>query len=97
MGYGGVDQIFNYLSVPLTLFACVGIINAINLIDDVDGYSSGYSIVSCLLFGVMFYELGNNQMVVLAAIVGASLLPFFLHNVFGKYFKCLSVMQEHCH
>ena len=86
-GLWGLNQIPNYLSVPLTVFACVGIINAINLIDGIDGYSSGYSIVSCLLFGVMFYELGNIQMVVLAAIVAASLLPFFLHNVFGKYSK----------
>ena len=86
-GLWGLEVIPNYISVPLTVFACVGIINAINLIDGVDGYSSGYSIVSCSLFGVMFYELGNIRMVALAAIVAASLLPFFLHNVFGKRSK----------
>ena len=86
-GLWGLEVIPDYLSVPLTVFACVGIINAINLIDGVDGYSSGYSVVSCILFGAMFYELGNIRMVALAAIVAASLLPFFLHNVFGKYSK----------
>ena len=86
-GLWGLEVIPNYISIPLTVFACVGIINAINLIDGVDGYSSGYSIVSCILFGVMFYELGNVRMVALAAIVAASLLPFFLHNVFGKHSK----------
>ncbi len=86
-GLWGVHEIPNYISVPLTVFACTGIINAINLIDGVDGYSSGYSIVSCILFGVMFYELGNISMVALATIVTASLLPFFLHNVFGKHSK----------
>ena len=86
-GLWGLEVIPDYLSVPLTVFACVGIINAINLIDGVDGYSSGYSVVSCMLFGAMFYELGNIRMVALAAIVAASLLPFFLHNVFGKYSK----------
>ena len=65
----------------------VGIINAINLIDGVDGYSSGYTIVSSILFGVMFYVLGNLSMVALAVIVAISLLPFFLHNVFGKESK----------
>jgi UDP-N-acetylmuramyl pentapeptide phosphotransferase/UDP-N-acetylglucosamine-1-phosphate transferase len=65
----------------------VGIINAVNLIDGVDGYSSGYSIVSSSLFGVMFYHLSNERMVTLSAIVAASLLPFFLHNVFGKTSK----------
>lgn len=86
-GLWGVGVIPNYISVPLTVFACVGIINAINLIDGVDGYSSGYSIVSCILFGVMFYELGYIRMVAIAAVVAASLLPFFLHNVFGKHSK----------
>lgn len=83
-GLWGVQTISNYISVPLTVFACVGIINAINLIDGVDGYSSGYSIVSCTFFGAMFYFLGNIRMVALAAIVITSLAPFFLHNVFGK-------------
>ena len=86
-GLWGLEVIPNYISIPLTVFACVGIINAINLIDGVDGYSSGYSIVSCIIFGVMFYELGNIHMVALAAVVAASLLPFFLHNVFGKHSK----------
>lgn len=86
-GLWGIDTIPNIISVPLTAFACVGIINAVNLIDGVDGYSSGYSIISCVLFGVMFYALGDIRMVALAAIVAASLLPFFLHNVFGKHSK----------
>ena len=86
-GLWGLHTIPDYISIPLTIFACVGIINAINLIDGVDGYSSGYSIVSCVLFGIMFYHLDNVRMVVLAAIVAASLLPFFFHNVFGKYSK----------
>ena len=86
-GLWGVNRISNYISVPLTVFACVGIINAINLIDGVDGFSSGYSMVSCLLFGIIFYNLGNMQMVTLAAIVASSLAPFFLHNVFGKSSK----------
>lgn len=86
-GLWGLDVIPNYISIPLTIIACVGIINAINLIDGVDGYSSGYSIVSCILFGVMFYKLGNIRMVALSYIVAASLLPFFLCNVFGKHSK----------
>ena len=86
-GLWGLNVIPNYISVPLTVFACVGIINAVNLIDGVDGYSSGYSIISCVMFGIMFYTLGDIRMVALAAIVAASLLPFFLHNVFGKHSK----------
>lgn len=86
-GLWGLQEVPLYLSVPLTVVASVGIINAINLIDGVDGYSSGYSIVSCALFGMMFYVLDNIRMVTLAAIVATSLVPFFFHNVFGKHSK----------
>ena len=86
-GLWNMQEIPLYFSVPLTVVASVGIINAINLIDGVDGYSSGYSIVSCLLFGIMFYTLGNIRMVTMAAIVATSLVPFFFHNVFGKHSK----------
>lgn len=86
-GLWGVHYIPNYISIPLTVVSCVGIINAINLIDGVDGYSSGYSIVSSIIFGVFFYLIGNIAMVGLTAIVVAALLPFFFHNVFGKSSK----------
>lgn len=86
-GLWGLTTIPEYISIPLTIFACVGIINAINLIDGVDGYSSGYSIVSCILFGVIFFMLDNIRMAALCAIVAASLIPFFCHNVFGKHSK----------
>ena len=86
-GLWGIGVVPVEVAVPLTVFACVGIINAINLIDGVDGYSSGYTIVSCILFAIMFYYLGNIRMVTLAAIVATSLLPFFVHNVFGKKSK----------
>ena len=86
-GLWGLYSIPQYISIPLTLFACVGIINAINLIDGVDGYSSGYSIVSCILFGIIFFVMDNIRMAALSAIVAASLIPFFCHNVFGKHSK----------
>ena len=86
-GLWGVDILPVWASLPLTVFACVGIINAINLIDGVDGYSSGYCIMASIYFGYAFYKLGNMKMVALAAIMIAALLPFFCCNVFGKHSK----------
>ncbi len=83
----GVAILPRWASVPLTVFACVGIINAINLIDGVDGYSSGYCVMASLYFGFTFFKLGNMQMVTLAAIMIAALIPFFCCNVFGKHSK----------
>lgn len=71
-------------TLPLTIFAAVGIINAINLIDGVNGLSSGYCIMACLIFGAFFFFAGDSAMVLLAAACVGALIPFFLHNVFGK-------------
>lgn len=71
-------------SLLLTVFAAVGIINAINLIDGVNGLSSGYCVIACLIFGSLFFLAGDLVMVLLAAVCMGALIPFFLHNVFGK-------------
>lgn len=86
-GLWGIGSISPWIGVPLTIVSVVGIINAINLIDGVDGYSSGYCIMACTIFGFFFYLAGDVNMVMLAAVCIASLLPFFFHNVFGRTSK----------
>jgi UDP-N-acetylmuramyl pentapeptide phosphotransferase/UDP-N-acetylglucosamine-1-phosphate transferase len=72
-----------WIAVPLTVFSCVGFINAINMIDGVNGLSSGLCMVCCGMFGVAFVHSGDVANAVLAFSMVASLLPFFMHNVFG--------------
>ena len=86
-GLWGLGVVPFAVALPLTLFAAVGIINAINLIDGVNGLSSGYGILSSLIFGVLFYSVGDTKMALLAAVTCGSLIPFVLHNVFGRYSK----------
>lgn len=86
-GLWGLNQIPQGVAIPLTVFAAVGIINAINLIDGVDGLSSGYCILTSLLFGVMFWYVGDRTMGMLVVVAAGSLIPFFFHNVFGKSSK----------
>ncbi len=74
-----------WIAVPLTVFSCVGFINAINMIDGVNGLSSGLCMVCCGMFGVAFVHSGDVANAVLAFSMVASLLPFFMHNVFGKH------------
>jgi len=68
----------------LTVFAAVGIINAINLIDGVNGLSSGFGVMACTAFGLFFLYAGDAGMALLAAGCIGALIPFFFHNVFGK-------------
>ena len=83
-GLWGYHQIGQDIAIPLTIFAAVGIINSINLIDGVNGLSSGYCIMACSIFGTLFYIEGNIPMTILAAVAVGSLIPFFFHNVFGS-------------
>ena len=85
-GLWGYHSIPDYLAVPLTVFAAVGIMNAINLIDGVDGYSSGFGAMACMVFAVMFYKLGNQTMMIIAVAAEGALIPF-LYNVFGSKSK----------
>lgn len=86
-GLFGIHKLPVYISLPLCTIACTGIINAINMIDGVDGLSSSLCIVACLSFGVAFALSFDGTMAVMAALAGGALIPFFLHNVFGKESK----------
>lgn len=83
-GLWGIYHLPNYVAVPLTVFAGVGIINAINMVDGVNGLSSGLCVVCCALFGISFLQLGDMPDALLAFVMLAAIVPFLLHNVFGS-------------
>lgn len=86
-GVWGLHVIPDAISVPLSLVAGVGIMNAVNLIDGVDGYCSTYGVMSCGAFATIFYISGDMMMYTLALIEIGAVIPFFFHNVFGKTSK----------
>lgn len=87
-GLWGQDELITlYWGLPLSIFAGVGIINAINMIDGVDGYSSGYGIIANALFGMVFFLIGDYIPGLLSFVAASALIPFYLHNVFGRKSK----------
>ncbi len=86
-GLFGIHKLPVYLSLPLVSFGGCGIINAINMIDGVDGLSSGLCIMASLAFGVFFCASFDGTMAVMCSLSAGALIPFFLHNVFGKTSK----------
>ena len=83
-GMWGVGALSWWIAVPLTVFAGVGIINSINMIDGVNGLSSGICMTCSILFGVAFIRIMDWGNAVLAFSMAAALMPFFIHNVFGS-------------
>ncbi|MCI6551119.1 MAG: undecaprenyl/decaprenyl-phosphate alpha-N-acetylglucosaminyl 1-phosphate transferase [Prevotella sp.] len=86
-GLFGIHKLPVWLSLPLSAVAGVGIINSINMIDGVDGLSSGFCVVACLSFGFFFCVSYDGTMAVMCALAAGALIPFFLHNVFGAKSK----------
>ncbi len=82
-GFLGIESFSWYIGVPLTVFCCVGIINAINMIDGVNGLSSGLCILCSFIYGIVFLVAGDAGNACLAFAMLGALLPFFVHNVFG--------------
>lgn len=86
-GLWGIWWMPAWTSMLVTIIACVGIMNAINMIDGVNGLCSGYCIVVCSFFAITFWISHNFEATAMAIIAVGALIPFFLHNVFGKKSK----------
>ena len=86
-GLWGIETFSWWIGVPLTVFAGVGIINAMNMIDGVNGLSSGLCITFSTMFGVAMFRAHDYPNAMLAFVYAAALLPFLLHNVLGKTSK----------
>ncbi|MBR4263685.1 MAG: undecaprenyl/decaprenyl-phosphate alpha-N-acetylglucosaminyl 1-phosphate transferase [Paludibacteraceae bacterium] len=83
-GLFGIEQIGIIPSYLISLFILIAIINAINLIDGVDGLASGLGILYCSFFAVWFGLAGEQTWSVLAICLIGALAVFFIFNVFGK-------------
>lgn len=83
-GLWGIDELNDWIAIPFSVFVGVSIINGVNLIDGVDGYSSGYGMMACIFFGLCYWTVWSPTMTCLTMIVIGALLPFFMHNVFGQ-------------
>ena len=78
-----IHALLEWIGYPITLFAVVFIINAINLIDGIDGLASGLCGVAMLFYGLVFFIIGEYIYALLAFATLGVLVPFFYYNVFG--------------
>ena len=79
-----INEITPFIGIPLTMLLTVFITNAINLIDGIDGLSSGLCLVALTMLGIFFTYSQLWIYVLLAVSCIGVLSTFFLYNVFGK-------------
>jgi UDP-N-acetylmuramyl pentapeptide phosphotransferase/UDP-N-acetylglucosamine-1-phosphate transferase len=79
-GLVGVEKIPGWLSITLSLFVYIVIVNSINLIDGVDGLAAGIGFIASMTFGYWFYKNMDLPLALLAVGLGGSLLGFLVYN-----------------
>ena len=72
------------VSILLTVFVFIVIINGFNLIDGIDGLASGIGILTSSAFGIWFWMTGNIAYTILSFSFVGTLTAFFYFNVFSK-------------
>ncbi|MDR2409499.1 MAG: undecaprenyl/decaprenyl-phosphate alpha-N-acetylglucosaminyl 1-phosphate transferase [Bacteroidales bacterium] len=82
-GFLGFNAIPKWIGYPLTVFLAIYIINAINLIDGIDGLASGLSIIAFIVIAYAFYLKGYLFFSLISVTALGCLIPFFRYNVYG--------------
>lgn len=75
-----------FLSIPLTYLWVVGITNAINIIDGLDGLAAGVATISAFTIAAVAFTNGQVTFAVMALILGFASLGFLPHNFHSKIF-----------
>lgn len=77
---GWVKGLPVWLSIPVTIFAVVGLMNSVNMMDNMDGVASGLITLSMFGYALLGHLTNNYDLTILSvAVMGAS-LGFWLHN-----------------
>jgi len=83
-GLFGITEIGIIPSYIISIFILIAIINALNLIDGIDGLASGLGILYCSFFALYFGLAGESSWSILGICMVGSLAVFFIYNVFGN-------------
>jgi UDP-N-acetylmuramyl pentapeptide phosphotransferase/UDP-N-acetylglucosamine-1-phosphate transferase len=75
-GVFGIYALPDWLSIVVTIFSILVIINSINFIDGIDGLAAGIGIIACSVFGVFLYYYGEYVLSLLAFSLLSGLLAF---------------------
>ena len=69
-----------FLGVPLTVLVIVGIINAVNLLDGMDGLAAGVTLIAFVSLSAAYGIGGQYEHLVLVVVISGALLAFLRYN-----------------
>jgi UDP-GlcNAc:undecaprenyl-phosphate/decaprenyl-phosphate GlcNAc-1-phosphate transferase len=69
-----------WLSVPLTFLWVIGVTNAVNLIDGMDGLAAGLAAIAASVIGLIAWFIGLTSVALVAASVAGAAAGFLMYN-----------------
>jgi UDP-GlcNAc:undecaprenyl-phosphate GlcNAc-1-phosphate transferase len=69
------------IAIPVTILWIVGITNAFNLLDNMDGLSAGTAVIAAAFLFAFSVSVGNPTLAVLSLALGGGALGFLIYNV----------------
>lgn len=78
-GLGPLD--LNTLSIPFTITAIVLFINAVNLMDGLDGLAGGYGLIVCIFLLMVAVLNGHAPLIMPLVILAGVMSGFLIHNI----------------
>ncbi|MFQ5764820.1 MAG: MraY family glycosyltransferase [Rhodospirillales bacterium] len=77
----GLDPVPVYISVPVTVLFLVGITNAINMSDGLDGLAAGCALLTLGMIAILSHQAGGQSLVLLLTLsIMGSILGFLRYN-----------------
>jgi UDP-GlcNAc:undecaprenyl-phosphate GlcNAc-1-phosphate transferase len=76
----GIEPVSDVIAIPLTIFALLGITNAINLADGLDGLAGGTTMLSLGIIAIMAYMADGIGLVLMTVSVMGGILGFLRYN-----------------
>ena len=82
---GGDSLLLQQWAVPVTIIAVVGLINAYNMIDGIDGLAGSQSLVAVLWFAVAAALTGLQEHLLLALLLAFCVVGFLIFNLRNRW------------
>ena len=92
-GLFGIYELPLFLAWPITMFIIMLVVNAMNLIDGIDGLSSSLAVVALVSFTILYVGIGAYVCGLLSVSLLGSVLVFMRYNVFGDERKNTKVFM----
>src|SRR6476619_6781017 len=78
----GIQQLPDWVGIPLSMLWIVAIMNMVNFLDGMDGLAAGICAIAGSTFAIIALSLGKPQAAILSAIVAGACFGFLRHNFY---------------